>query len=77
MHKKKTNKRDLASRIEEEGELLMSYPTDSFGGSNTGDAEAYLLKGDVWEVNRERFGTKIEVGKLDPEVAKNFLKGLK
>jgi len=34
-----------------DGDFLQSYPTDSFGGSNTGDAEVYIYKGHKYEID--------------------------
>jgi len=47
--------RSIFSRLEEEGIELDSYPTDSFGGSNTGDETLYYYNGDFYEVNKELF----------------------
>jgi len=68
VHKiKKMKKSELIVLIENEGEFLRDYPTDSFGGSNTGDAEVYLWKGNEWEINKERDGNKVEVGKIEKD----------
>ncbi len=50
--------------IEEKGNLLEEYPTDSFDGSNTGDASLHCFKGKIFEINRERDGNKVTLGEV-------------
>ena len=50
--------------LEEDGELLQEYPTDSWGGSNTGDGAVYKYEGKYYEVDRKRDSDKVRVGEL-------------
>jgi hypothetical protein len=58
------NKRDMVFNIRESGDFLEGYPTDSFDGSNSGDGELWFWKDTFWEINKERGGTKVILGKI-------------
>jgi len=68
--KKGISKREKINLVEDKGEFLEDYPTDSFGGSNTGDAELYCFKGKAFEVNKERDGNKVQFGQVSRRCGK-------
>lgn len=67
------NKWEKIAEIEEDGIFLEDYPTDSFDGSNTGDAELYYYNGKIYEINRERGGDKVLFGEVTGEQKKQLL----
>lgn len=70
--KKGISKREKIDLVEDKGEFLEDYPTDSFGGSNTGTAELYCFKGKVFEIDREEVGEKVKFGQVSKDFASRF-----
>jgi len=70
--KKGLTKKKKIELVEDKGELLEDYPTDSFDGSNTGNAELYCFKGKVFEIDREEDGDRVKFGQVSKDFASRF-----
>jgi hypothetical protein len=64
MGKKSIPKKELIRMVESDGELLEEYPTDSWGGSNTGDAQVFSYMENVYEIDKESDGNRVRIGKI-------------